>query len=103
MEDSYRDFRSDFIHFSFSLAASTKEDRATTNALHLTPKAFAHFWAWWSLFDSVPTLRIRVGAYFISRPVAPKFGRHIATIKYRIILNRLFVMHGYLDDSPESR
>ncbi|XP_006460255.1 hypothetical protein AGABI2DRAFT_117215 [Agaricus bisporus var. bisporus H97] len=102
IDDSYKEFRSDFIHFSFSLTASTKEGCATTNALHLTPKAFTHFWAWWSLFDSVPTLRIRVGAYFTPRPVTPKFGRHIATIKYRIVLSKLFVMHGYLDDSPET-
>lgn len=102
VDDSYRRFRSDFIHFSFSLAASTQTCNDVTNALHLTPKAFAHFWAWCSLFDSIPTLRIRVGTYYPPRPITPKFGRHIATIKYRIILSKLFVMHGYIDDSQES-
>lgn len=100
--DSYRAFRSDFIHFSFSLVASTQERYKTTNALHLTPKAFTHFWTWCSLFDSIPTLPIRSGSYYVPRIIAPKFGRHIATIKYRILLTRLFVMHGYIDDSRES-
>ncbi|KAF9451680.1 hypothetical protein P691DRAFT_757138 [Macrolepiota fuliginosa MF-IS2] len=102
IDDSYRQFRSDFIHFSFSLAASTKTRNGIPNALHLTPKAFAHFWAWFSLFDSIPTLRVRVGSYFPPRMITPKFGRHIATIKYRIILTKLFVMHGYIDDSQET-
>jgi hypothetical protein len=83
--------------------ASTKSRYGITNALHLTPKAFTHFWTWCSLFDSIPTLRLRTGSYFVSRTITPKFGRHIATIKYRIILTKLFVMHGYMDDSRESK
>ncbi|KXN86435.1 UPF0648 protein C3H5.09c [Leucoagaricus sp. SymC.cos] len=100
--DSYRAFRSDFIHFSFSLSASTKMRSGIANALHLTPKAFTHFWTWCSLFDNIPTLPIRAGSYYVPRLITPKFGRHIATIKYRIILTRLFVMHGYMDDAHET-
>lgn len=101
-DDSYRAFRSDFIHFSFSLVPSTKKRYGITNALHLTPKAFTHFWTWCSLFDSIPTLPIRTGTYYTPRTITPKFGRHIATIKYRIILTKLFVMHGYIDDSRQT-
>ena len=49
--DSYEGLRSDFIHFSVSCVAplnastSTKSDLA--NSLHFSPKAFAHFFAWW--------------------------------------------------------
>lgn len=54
--DSYEGFRSDFIHFSVSLAAPRDPDlnvpkgssAETHNSLHLSPKAFAHFFNWWA-------------------------------------------------------
>ena len=33
--------------------------------------------------------------------VTPKLGRHLATIKYRLVVPHLFLMHGYLDDTDE--
>lgn len=52
--DSYEGFRSDFIHFSVSVVAPLspskgrlKDDAENQNSLHMSPKAFAHFFAWW--------------------------------------------------------
>jgi hypothetical protein len=53
--DSYEGFRSDYIHFSVSLVApiaakpgvDDNEDAEKNNSLHFSPKAFAHFFAWW--------------------------------------------------------
>ena len=53
--DSYEGFRSDYIHFSVSLVSPADEARRgglaaeadKHNSMHLTPKAFAHFFAWW--------------------------------------------------------
>jgi hypothetical protein len=52
--DSYEGFRSDYIHFSVSVVAplnevkgKMKDDAENQNSLHMSPKAFAHFFAWW--------------------------------------------------------
>ncbi|KAJ3853573.1 golgi-body localization protein domain-containing protein [Lentinula lateritia] len=105
-EDSYSEFRSDFIHLSISLTASTRSLKPGTetefSSLHLTPKTFTHFWSWWTLFDGVLSLPIRHGSYFPRRIISPKIGRHLATLKYRLLVPKLFVMHGYVDDSRET-
>lgn len=106
-DDSYDGFRSDFIHLSISLTSATTEGVLRTrnqySSLHLTPKTFTHFWSWWGLFDSFLSLPIRQGRlYRHSRPQSPKFGRHLATIKYRISVKRVFISHVYLDESDES-
>ncbi|KAK0468226.1 RNA pol II promoter Fmp27 protein domain-containing protein [Desarmillaria tabescens] len=85
-DDSYKGFRSDFIHLG----------------LYLTPKVFAHFWSWWSLFDAVMSLPIRQGPYYPRRTISPKFGRHIATLKYRVSIRQLSIMHGYIDNGRET-
>ncbi|KAF9569300.1 hypothetical protein CPC08DRAFT_812902 [Agrocybe pediades] len=104
--DSYNGFRSDFIHLSVSLASCTKvkglKGGPSPSNIYLTPKIFAHFWSWCALFDGVLTLPIRQGKYHPSRPISPKLGRHLATIKYRISLSHLYIMHGYIDDSRET-
>ena len=52
--DSYEGFRSDFIHFSVSVVAplnplseKLQDCAESQNSLHLSPKAFAHFFNWW--------------------------------------------------------
>lgn len=104
-QDSYMGFRSDFVHLSISLASSLHPNtgqRHHPSSLHLTPKAFAHFWSWWALFDSTMTLPVRQGTYWPARTISPKFSRHLATIKYRVHVPHLFVMHAYIDDSRDS-
>lgn len=105
--DSYSEFRSDFIHLSISLTSATRTSSPHSyrhpSSLHLTPKAFTHFYSWWGLFENVLSLPIRQGNYYPRRALSPKFTRHLATIKYRIVVPQLFVMHGYTDESRESR
>ena len=106
-EDSYNGFRSDFIHLSISLTSCIRPMKLghlkNSSTLHLTPKTFAHFWAWWHLFDGVLSLPIRQGSYYPRRLLTPKFGRHLATLKYRISVPQLYLMHAYIDDSRQSR
>ena len=106
-EDSYKDFRSDFIHLSISLTTGAKHLSADIsqqfNNFHLTPKTFAHFWKWWLLFDSSLSLPIRQGSFFPQRrPISKKLSRHLATIKYRLSLTNVYVSHVYIDDSSDS-
>lgn len=48
------------------------------------------------------SLPIRQGSYFKQKIVNPKFSQHIATIKYRITVPRLFISHVYPDESRQS-
>ncbi|KIO32802.1 hypothetical protein M407DRAFT_18267 [Tulasnella calospora MUT 4182] len=107
IEDSFEGFRSNFIHFSISLVSPAQPESVPDydsgpNSFHLSPKAFAHFFAWWSLFGATLNLPIRQGKlYPDARPPSPKFGRHIATIKYRISFAPLFISHMYKQDAVE--
>ncbi|KAF8845847.1 hypothetical protein BDN67DRAFT_961498 [Paxillus ammoniavirescens] len=104
--DSYRGFRSDFIHLSISLTSAVRQDSPDfihqPSSFHLTPKAFANFWSWWGLFDNGLSLPIRQGSLYTQKTLSPKFSRHLATIKYRISVPHLFITHAYIDDTRES-
>lgn len=89
VSDSWEGFRSDYIHFSISLVAPTTEEvkakaevAERSNSFHFSPKAFAHFFAWWRLFDHTLSLPIRQGKLFSDSPhPSKKFGRCLGTIK----------------------
>ena len=91
---------------SLSLTSSVEGSGACDNSsfsnFHLTPKTFALFWHWVSLFDGRMSLPIRQGNYFKHKLLNPKFSQHIATIKYRITVPRLFISHVYQDESRKS-
>ncbi|WAQ87924.1 hypothetical protein PtA15_9A48 [Puccinia triticina] len=103
--DSYEDFRSDFIHFSISLTSPTesgnRQKRPTgQNSLYFSAESFTHFWCWWKTFDSALALPIRQGNLFPSAQApSKKFGRHVATIKYRFGISPLFLAHTYRYES----
>ena len=109
--DSYEGFRSDYIHFSVSLAAPRDPDASvppasaaeTHNSIHLSPKAFAHFFNWWHLFSSKLPAPIRLGKAFPDTPpvASKKFGRSLATIKYGCDLRPVFCSHMYSQVSEE--
>ena len=91
---------------SLSLTSSVENSGAHDNSpfsnFHLTPKTFALFWHWVGLFDSRMSLPIRQGSYFQHKLVNPKLSQHIATIKYRITVPRLFISHVYPDEGRQS-
>jgi hypothetical protein len=66
------------------------------NTVHLTPRFFTHFFDWWSLFSGVMSLPVRQGKLFPGlEKASKKFGRHLATIKYNLLLSPLFIAHMY--------
>ncbi|ORX40254.1 golgi-body localization protein domain-domain-containing protein [Kockovaella imperatae] len=106
--DSYEGFRSDFVHFSVSNVSPLnkvdpkEKDSTKLTGLHFSPRAFAHFFAWWKLFDSATSLPIRQGKLFPdSPPPSKKFGKSLGTIKYRFDLAHVFVSHVYAQVVPE--
>lgn len=107
LEDSFNGFRSSYIHLSTSLISSVRHRASSMklepNSFHLSPKTFAHFWSWWDLFDRFLSLPIRQGRIFPNaRPPSKKFGKYLATIKYRLAVSQLFISHIYIDESKES-
>ncbi|KAL3478671.1 mitochondrial protein from FMP27-domain-containing protein [Aspergillus californicus] len=102
--DAYRGFRSNHIHLSVAIIApvsrnwSANYEPPTTsyNTVHLTPRFFTHFFSWWSLFSGVMSLPVRQGRLWPGiTKTNKKFNRHLATIKYKLLLAPLFVAHIY--------
>ncbi|KAG7290712.1 hypothetical protein NEMBOFW57_000715 [Staphylotrichum longicolle] len=108
--DAFRGFRSQHIHLSVAVRApvdrewpgSITEPSRSYNAVHLTPRFFTHFFAWWSLFSGPLSLPIRQGSLWPGREKnSKKFGRHLATIKYKPALAPLFISHIYKHKDAE--
>lgn len=102
--DAFRGFRSQHIHLSIAVIAPVDREWATPNpelshsynTVHLTPRFFTHFFAWWSLFSGPMSLPIRQGPIWPGREKnSKKFSKHLATIKYSLLLAPLFLSHVY--------
>lgn len=102
--DAFRGFRSDHIHLSVSVLAPQSRNwavddvspSASYNTTHLTPRFFTHFFNWWSLFSGIMSLPVRQGPLFPGMTkTSKKFNRHLATVKYKLLLAPLFVAHIY--------
>ncbi len=113
--DAFRGFRSQHIHMSIAVCApvdrewtvSNAEASRSYNTVHLSPRFFTHFFAWWSLFSGPMSLPIRQGRLWPGcEKNSKKFGRHLATIKYNLLLAPLFLSHIYkhkdIEDHPDS-
>lgn len=102
--DAFKGFRSQHIHLSIAVRAPVDRDWASSdvetsrsyNTVHLTPRFFTHFFSWWSLFGGPMSLPVRQGPLWPGREKSSKkFGRHLATIKYNLLLAPLFLSHIY--------
>lgn len=102
--DAFRGFRSHHIHMSIAVKApvdrewnvSNMQHSKSYNTVHLTPRFFTHFFAWWSMFGGAMSLPIRQGTLWPGiEKSSKKFGRHLATIKYNLLLAPLFLSHIY--------
>ena len=108
--DAFRGFRSNHIHLSLAVSAPRDREWAahnlvpsdSYNSVHLTPRFFTHFFAWWSMFGGTMSLPIRQGRLWPGvEKSSKKFGRHLATIKYSILLAPLFLSHVYKHKEAE--
>ncbi|KAL5433930.1 hypothetical protein PMIN07_010199 [Paraphaeosphaeria minitans] len=108
--DAFRGFRSHHIHMSIAIAAphdrewsvGNLEPSKTYNSVHLTPRFFTHFYNWWSMFSGAMSLPIRQGSLWPGiEKSSKKFGRHLATIKYNLLLSPLYMSHVYKHKDAE--
>lgn len=108
--DAFSGFRSHHIHMSIGISAPSDRDWSNPtllpsnnyNAVHLTPRFFTHFFAWWGMFSGNMSLPIHQGSLFPGiEKSGKKFGRHLATIKYNLLLSPFFISHVYKHKDPE--
>ena len=108
--DAFRGFRSQHIHMSIAVKAPVDREWSVSNTtpsrsyntVHLTPRFFTHFFAWWSMFGGTMSLPIRQGRLWPGiEKSSKKFGRHLATIKYNLLLAPLFLSHIYKHKDAE--
>lgn len=108
--DAFHKFRSHHIHMSIAIAAPQNRDWTVSNmkpsnnynTVHLTPRFFTHFFQWWSLFSGAMSLPIRQGPLWgMQEKSSKKFGRHLGTIKYNLLLSPLFISHIYKHKDAE--
>ncbi|KAH8724072.1 mitochondrial protein from FMP27-domain-containing protein [Phaeosphaeriaceae sp. PMI808] len=108
--DAFRGFRSHHIHMSIAIAApfdrewsvANLEPSKTYNSVHLTPRFFTHFYSWWAMFSGAMSLPIRQGKLWPGvEKSSKKFGRHLATIKYNLLLSPLYMSHIYKHKDAE--
>jgi chemotaxis regulatin CheY-phosphate phosphatase CheZ len=83
-------------------SVSNLEPSKTYNSVHLTPRFFTHFFNWWSMFSGAMSLPIRQGKLWPGvEKSSKKFGRHLATIKYNLLLSPLYMSHVYKHKDAE--
>ncbi|CCE63036.1 hypothetical protein TPHA_0D04030 [Tetrapisispora phaffii CBS 4417] len=97
--DSWRGFRSNFIHMSFGIYSGKD---ASNNNIYLAPYTMSHFFKWWNLFDTYTSGPIRQGPLFPNMiQNNNKFGRSLFTIKYQLYLAPLTITHIYRHATSE--
>ncbi|ODV96713.1 hypothetical protein PACTADRAFT_15236 [Pachysolen tannophilus NRRL Y-2460] len=100
--DSYKGFRSDYVHMAVSVDSSGP---SSYNSVHLSPMSFAHFFPWWSLFGNSISVPAKTGKLFENKLLdsrrSIKFGAHLFSMKYQLKLKHLFIGHLYSHSSSE--
>ncbi|KAI8057401.1 golgi-body localization protein domain-containing protein [Thamnidium elegans] len=105
--DAYRGFRSDYIHVSLSVIKfnttepENEKGNVTGNSMHLTPGFIDHFVSWFRLFGGAMGYPVRDGSLFPKSDTRPtkKFGRHMSTMKYKIVVNPLTIGYFIKDEN----
>lgn len=92
--DSYKGFRSDYIHMALKLSAKA----STYNVLRLTPRSIFHFIGWFKQFSGDIGLPIRNGTLWAANEESVKLGGHLMTFKFMFDVAPLYIFHGYRID-----
>ncbi|KAI8100069.1 golgi-body localization protein domain-containing protein [Halteromyces radiatus] len=111
--DAFAGFRSDFIHFSISIIKLTEKEynlsnlchddagRTAMNSLHLSPGFLDHFLSTFRLFGGNMSYPLRTGSLYPPIDTRPpkKFGAHMQSMKYKVVVNPIRIGYFYKDDN----
>lgn len=101
--DSFEEFRSDYVHLAVSVTSKSKKGNSF-NYTYFTPMTLKYFFVWWNTLTESISLPIREGPLFsreAKKSSSVKFGPHIFTFKYQLILEPLVVSHMILSSSGQ--
>lgn len=96
--DSFEKFRSDYLHLAISVNSTSKKGNSH-NSAYLTPLTFKYFFVWWNTLNETISLPIREGMLFrehSKKSSLVKFGSHLVTFKYQLVLEPLTISHLYI-------
>lgn len=102
--DSYRDFRSDYIHMQLLVISKASDGREAINAGYLTPLTFNYFFYWWDTLKNTASPPVRLGPLFNTQRVKKgsiKTGTHLFTVKYMLVFEPLTILHMYLHNTDD--
>lgn len=70
------------------------------NSMHLSPNFIDHFVAWFRLFGGAMSYPLRNGSLFPRSDPRPtkKFGKHMSTMKYKVMIHPMVAGYVYKDD-----
>ncbi|CAO3578004.1 unnamed protein product [Absidia cylindrospora] len=111
--DAFAGFRSDFIHFSISIIKLSENEYnqsplynfdtsgTLVNALYLSPGFLDHFLATLRLFGGNMSYPLRTGSLYprVDMRSPKKFGAHMQSMKYKVVVNPLRLGYFYKDDN----
>ncbi|KAI8074507.1 golgi-body localization protein domain-containing protein [Gongronella butleri] len=111
--DAFAGFRSHFIHFSMSITKLSDDEYADVfekerdtaqqwmNSLHLTPGFVEHFLSCFRLFGGNMSYPLRTGSYYprVDTRLPKKFGFHMQSMKYKVVVDPLRIGYFYKNES----
>lgn len=101
--DSFEEFRSDYVHLAVSVTSNSKQGNSY-NYAYFTPMTLKYFFVWWNTLTESVSLPIREGPLFsreTKKSSSVKFGPHLFTFKYQLILEPFIVSHMILSSSGQ--
>lgn len=101
--DSFEGYRSDYIHLAVSVTSNSKKGNSY-NYAYMSPMTLRYFFVWWDTLTESISLPIREGKLFSLESKSSssvKFGSHLFTFKYQLVLEPLVISHMILSSGGQ--
>lgn len=101
--DSFEGYRSDYIHLAVSVTSNSKKGNSF-NYAYMSPMTLKYFFVWWDTLTESISLPIREGKLFSLESKSSssvKFGPHLFTFKYQLVLEPLVISHMILSSGGQ--
>ncbi|WPK25150.1 hypothetical protein PUMCH_002453 [Australozyma saopauloensis] len=103
--DSFIGYRSEYLHFAVSVTSNSKKGNSY-NYAYLSPMTMKYFFVWWNTLTDSISLPIREGLLFTreaKKSSSIKFGPHLFTFKYQLILEPLVISYMVLSSGSQEQ
>lgn len=93
--DSFEGYRSEYVHLAISVTAKSGTGNSY-NYAYISPMTIKYFFTWWDTLTESFSLPTREGPLFsreAKKSSSVKFGPHIFTFKYQLVLEPLVISY----------